>query len=81
MSATGQYQTALEENGKIHVSNDYGVTWTTVGDPLVADKNWQWVAVSSDGLYQCAIEYGGTIYTSKVMSSSSTPGNADCICD
>ena len=81
MSATGQYQTALEENGKIHVSNDYGVTWTTVGDPSVADKNWQWVAVSSDGLYQCAIEYGGTIYTSKVMTSTPTPGSADCICD
>lgn len=63
LSYNGLYQTIVTEN--IYISNDYGVTWTDVSTPNgLDDRNWMAVAMSSDGLYQTAIENGGDIYTS-----------------
>lgn len=74
-SATGQYRTVLEAGadgntgGDIYVTNDYGVTWTQVPDPIVQSKKWRAVSVSSDALLQCAVEYGGPIYMSNIMTT------------
>lgn len=63
LSYNGLYQTIVTEN--IYISNDFGLTWTDVSTPNgLDDRNWMAVAMSSDGLYQTAIENGGDIYTS-----------------
>ena len=63
ISYNGLYQTIVTEN--IYISNDYGLTWKSVGsDNDFDDRNWMAVAMSSDGLFQTAIENGGDIYTS-----------------
>ena len=63
LSYNGLYQTIVTEN--IYVSSDYGETWKNISsDNDFDDRNWQAVAMSSDGLYQTAIENGGDIYTS-----------------
>jgi len=80
VSATGQYQTAIEKGGNIHTSIDYGRTWDVVPDPLVADKQWVWVSVSSDGIYQSAVDYGGNIYMSQVFMNSSAEQADSCVC-
>jgi len=63
VSYNGLYQTIATEN--IYISNDYGKTWknTTIDD--FEDRNWYSVAMSSDGLYQTALESGGDIYISQ----------------
>jgi photosystem II stability/assembly factor-like uncharacterized protein len=63
ISYNGQYQTIVTEN--IYVSNDFGQTWTpsTTFDEF-DDRNWQSIAMSSDGKIQVAIENGGDIYKS-----------------
>jgi len=62
ISYNGLYQTIATEN--IYISNDYGQTWknTTLDD--FEDRNWYSIAMSSDGLYQTALESGGDIYIS-----------------
>lgn len=63
LSYNGLYQTIVTEN--IYISNDYGLTWREVStENGLDDRNWMAVAMSSDGLYQTAIENGGDIYTS-----------------
>jgi photosystem II stability/assembly factor-like uncharacterized protein len=64
LSYDGRYQTIVSEN--IYISSDYGVTWTNVSDPTngFIDGNWQGVALSSDGMYQTAIDNGGKVYIS-----------------
>lgn len=63
LSYNGIYQTIVTEN--IYVSNDFGNTWENVSNTNnLDDRNWQCVAMSSDGIYQTAIEYGGDIYIS-----------------
>uniref|UniRef100_A0A6C0I537 Photosynthesis system II assembly factor Ycf48/Hcf136-like domain-containing protein n=1 Tax=viral metagenome TaxID=1070528 RepID=A0A6C0I537_9ZZZZ len=63
LSYDGRYQTIVTEN--IYISSDYGETWTNVS-PVnnLDDRNWDSVAMSSDGHYQTAIENGGEIYVS-----------------
>jgi len=61
MSFTGQYQTIVSQS--VYVSNDYGQTWTNAFDEF-SDFNWQSVSVSSDGLYQTAVESTGNIFIS-----------------
>jgi photosystem II stability/assembly factor-like uncharacterized protein len=63
LSYNGLYQTIVTEN--IYVSHDYGITWMNVTQDDFDDRNWMAIAMSSDGLYQTAIENGGDIYTSK----------------
>lgn len=62
MSYNGMYQTIVTEN--IYISNDYGLTWTNTTVDDFGDRNWNSISMSSDGLYQTAIENGGDIYTS-----------------
>jgi photosystem II stability/assembly factor-like uncharacterized protein len=63
LSYDGRYQTIVTEN--IYISSDFGTTWTNVSPQNnFDDRNWESVAMSSDGLYQTAIENGGEIYTS-----------------
>ena len=64
MASTGQYQTAVENGGDIHVSNNYGESWLFVDNELVHNKIWQGISVSATGQYQTAIETNGKIHKS-----------------
>ncbi|MCX6665348.1 MAG: hypothetical protein NT038_04720, partial [Euryarchaeota archaeon] len=44
----------------IYISTDYGNTWTAKD----TTRNWNGVAMSSNGQYQTAVVYGGQIYVS-----------------
>jgi photosystem II stability/assembly factor-like uncharacterized protein len=69
LSYSGQYQTIVVEN--IYVSDDFGTTWANVSDSNgFEDRNWQGVAMSSDGKYQTAIESGGEIHISSNYGKS-----------
>ena len=52
LSSTGQYQTAVANNGLLWTSYDYGVTWTSRLDST--NRLWYSVSVSSTGQYQSA---------------------------
>ena len=61
ISSTGLYQTAVQREGEIYTSSDYGMNWTSRYKKLY----WRGVSVSSTGLYQTAVqETNGRIYTS-----------------
>jgi photosystem II stability/assembly factor-like uncharacterized protein len=62
MSSDGKYQTAVEYDGYIYRSTNYGVTWTQATSDTT--RNWYSVAMSSDGKYQTAVVNGGYIYRS-----------------
>jgi photosystem II stability/assembly factor-like uncharacterized protein len=64
MSSDGKYQTAIENGGDVHISNDFGNSWIFVEDNALHDKNWQSVTVSATGQYQTVCEQNGNIYTS-----------------
>jgi photosystem II stability/assembly factor-like uncharacterized protein len=64
MSSDGKYQTAIENGGDIHVSNDFGNSWIFVDDDNLHNKDWQSVTVSATGQYQTVCEQHGNIYTS-----------------
>jgi photosystem II stability/assembly factor-like uncharacterized protein len=64
MSSDGQYQTAIEAGGDVHVSSDYGQSWLFVDDINLTNKIWQYVSVSATGQYQTILEKQGYIYTS-----------------
>ena len=64
MASTGQYQTAVENGGDIHISNNYGESWLYVDNELVHNKIWQGISVSATGQYQTAIETNGKIHKS-----------------
>jgi hypothetical protein len=66
MGASGQFQTALEQGGAIHVSTDYGISWANATDPNLQNRNWHCVAISANGVYQTIAEYGGGVYTSRL---------------
>jgi photosystem II stability/assembly factor-like uncharacterized protein len=64
LSYDGLHQTIVTEN--IYISEDYGQTWLNVSDANnLDDRNWESIAMSSDGHYQTAIENGGEIYVSR----------------
>jgi hypothetical protein len=60
LSSTGQYQSAIVNNGNIYTSTNYGVTWTSRNSA----RNWYSISVSSTGQYQSAVVWNGNIYTS-----------------
>ena len=63
ISYNGQYQTIVVEN--IYISSDFGRNWTNVnGVNNFDERNWSGVAMSSDGMYQTAIENGGEVNVS-----------------
>jgi hypothetical protein len=85
MSASGQYQTAFQfrsSGGKIHISSNYGTTWTSTNFTIACDG----ICVSASGQYQSAFSQGGYIYISYdygqtwVQSPSSPSQNWYGIC-
>ena len=52
VSASGQYQTAIEEDGDIYVSSDYGTTWLINHNIGNAVSNS--ISISQSGQYQTA---------------------------
>ena len=62
VSATGQYQSAVVQNGNIFTSSDYGVSWTARTAP--GGLYWYSISLSSTGQYQTAVVAGGNIWTS-----------------
>ena len=52
ISASGKYQTAVEEYGDIYLSTDYGTTWTTTYNMDNAATNC--ISMSHSGRYQTA---------------------------
>jgi photosystem II stability/assembly factor-like uncharacterized protein len=73
LSSTGAYQTALESNGYIYRSTNYGNNWAPVDSP----RNWTSVAVSSTGQYQTAVGLSQTIYKSSDYGASWTSITTD----
>jgi len=64
ISYTGKIQVIVSEN--IYISNDFAQTWTNVSPQNgLDDRNWEGIAISSDGRYMTAIDSGGDIYRSK----------------
>jgi photosystem II stability/assembly factor-like uncharacterized protein len=61
MTFTGKMQVIASEN--IYISNDYGVTWNGIFSSF-DDRNWDSIAMSSDGKYLTALDSGGDIYRS-----------------
>jgi len=80
LSYNGLYQTIVTEY--IYISSDYGQTWTNVSfQNNFDDRNWDSVAMSSDGHYQTAIESGGDIYTSSNYGITWAFVNNDTVID
>jgi hypothetical protein len=70
ISSTGQYQTAIHNNGFIYIDASFGeaATWT----PVLTDtpRAWASVAMSSTGQYQTAVVAGGRIYANNNYGAS-----------
>jgi photosystem II stability/assembly factor-like uncharacterized protein len=63
MSFTGEIQVIASEN--IYLSTNFGHTWNPIfTDDDFIEKNWDSIAISSDGSYQTALDSGGDIYVS-----------------
>ncbi|MFH0949030.1 MAG: hypothetical protein V1802_00915 [Candidatus Aenigmatarchaeota archaeon] len=73
ISSEGRYQTAINREGNIFISADYGNDWT---QKLAAGFPLEDVAISSDGKYQTALEsrtswpYNGRIFVSSDFGQS-----------
>jgi hypothetical protein len=67
MSATGQYQTAIELGGSVFTSLDYGVTWNMTQQHNMQNKQWHSISVSANAQYQTIVEYGGGVYISQLV--------------
>ena len=61
MSASGQFQTALDNLGDIYRSIDYGVSWIVI---FTNPNIWSGIAMSASGQYQAAFDNTGEIYRS-----------------
>ena len=61
ISASGKYQTAVEESGSIYISSDYGVTWITTYN--IGNAMTNCISMSHSGEYQTACN-GEKIYIS-----------------
>ena len=61
VSGTGQYQTAIQRsaNGRIFISNDYGIKWNPSSIELYG--NLTGVSISNDGKYQTVLQQNGGI--------------------
>jgi BNR/Asp-box repeat len=70
MSAEGQHLLASTLTGRLHLSADFGVTWTE----HESARTWAGVAVSGDGTRMMAVHQGGQIYTRVRQLRESEPG-------
>jgi hypothetical protein len=57
-SSDGSIVSALDYGGTIHISKNYGVTWSSVSTA----KNWFCLALSSDGSRMTSCVYHDYIY-------------------
>jgi photosystem II stability/assembly factor-like uncharacterized protein len=64
LSSNGLYQTALEYNGGIYRSDNYGVTWTDVSPSGFTMSAWSGISISDTGQYQTAVAYQRNIFLS-----------------
>lgn len=64
LSSNGLYQTALEYNGGIYRSDNYGVTWTEVTPSGYATSAWSGISISDSGQYQSAVAFQTNIFLS-----------------
>jgi hypothetical protein len=65
VSATGQYQTAVDDGGYIYLSSDFGSNWNFAIDPVVVNKSWVGISMSANGKYQTAVDrIGGCVHFS-----------------
>ena len=65
MSTDGKYQTVVDGNGFVYVSQNFGTTFTTTLNDVA--RRWTDIAMSSDGKFQIAVgtaEGSGLIYSS-----------------
>jgi photosystem II stability/assembly factor-like uncharacterized protein len=65
LSSNGQYQTALEYNGGIYRSDDYGINWTNVSPDDYGTSAWSSVSLSDTGQYQSAVAYNTKVFISE----------------
>lgn len=64
ISSNGQYQSAVDSNGLIYISSNYGHLWLPATSG-VTDKLWTSIAISANGKYQTALSGdNGMIYFS-----------------
>ena len=61
VSASGQYQTAVDNLGYVYTSTNYGSTWSSNN---IANNYLTSVSVSASGQYQTAVDDSGNVYTS-----------------
>jgi hypothetical protein len=59
-STDGKHQSAVVNNGLIYISHDFGETWVARGNI----RQWLSISMDSSGVYQVAVEFGGSIYYS-----------------
>ena len=62
MSSDGKYQTALESNGLVFMSDDFGITWSNSQDDKLTNKNWISVSISATGQYKTIVQGNGLVY-------------------
>jgi len=62
ISASGQYQVAIDTAGYINISIDYGLTWT-VTPGLASTASWSDIFISASGQYITAIVSDGNVWT------------------
>jgi len=71
MSSSGQYQTAVVDNGKIYISSDYGITWTEKYN----NSFYKSVAMSTSGQYQTVVGFYSYVTTSNDYGNTWTNRN------
>jgi len=69
ISASGQYQTAVNNPGGIFTSSDYGNSWA-INNTAPTNNPWKSVSISASGQYQTSVVNGGGIYTSSDYGNS-----------
>ncbi|MHB8660964.1 MAG: WD40/YVTN/BNR-like repeat-containing protein [Minisyncoccota bacterium] len=70
-SADGTHLAALDVNGHIHVSSDFGITWTQIAVQSNVDKSQQWagIASSAEGTHLAVITARGDVWTGVLDST------------
>jgi len=65
----GDYRTAVVYGGQIYVSTDFGNTWVAKD----SNREWYYIAMSSDGSRQSAVDAEGYIYVSTNFGNTWNP--------
>jgi photosystem II stability/assembly factor-like uncharacterized protein len=54
ISSNGQYQTAIDNDGGIYTSSDYGITWNY--NNSFSNNNWTSISISATGRFQTVVD-------------------------